>query len=99
MLEELEHPYLFLITEKCTHLISPPCFHKQVSCTVIKKNSATSHHRVPCLSDGKVRGVTNWPGLDAASTDVQVSVAHPPLDLLLTCDASVSMKSTFVMSS
>jgi hypothetical protein len=39
------------------------------------------------------------PGLDAACVHVQASVAHPPLDLLLNCDASVSMRSTFVLSS
>jgi hypothetical protein len=35
----------------------------------------------------------------AASAEVQVPVAHPPLELLLTCDRSVSLMATFVMSS
>jgi hypothetical protein len=31
--------------------------------------------------------------------DMQVPIAHPSLDLLLTCDASVSMRTSFVMCS
>ena len=38
------------------------------------------------------------PDLAAASAEVQASVAHPPPDLMLTCDGSVSMRATFVMS-
>jgi hypothetical protein len=33
------------------------------------------------------------------NTDMQASVAHPPPELLLTCDGAVSMRATPVMSS
>ena len=39
------------------------------------------------------------PGLDAALADAQTPAAHTLLDLLLICDSSVSMRTTFVMSS
>jgi hypothetical protein len=39
------------------------------------------------------------PGLGAAPADAQTPVAHTPIELLLICDSSVSMRSTFVLSS
>src|SRR2546429_1585250 len=62
-------------------------------------NFCTDHSRKYENRRSAHRRDRSRPGFDAASTDVQASGAHPPLELLLTCDDSVSRRSAFVLSS